>query len=238
MRRIGLEFDIKEELKKLPNKPGVYVMKDENGAVIYVGKAVNLHSRVRSYFQTSSVKHERLRVLSGNIDSFEYFVTDSEIEALVLECNLIKRHNPKYNIKLKDDKAYPYIKVTVNERLPRIIIARDRGRDRAKYYGPYMSGERVREIIGLIHDIWPIRKCQRVFPRDYDKERPCLNHHIGKCMAPCNRLIGEDEYKKFIIEAERFIQGKTEEVALRLAAEMAECAEELQFERAAELRDL
>jgi excinuclease ABC subunit C len=232
-------FDIPEELKKLPHQPGVYIMKDENGAIIYVGKAVDLHNRVRNYFQPStSASDPKVRSMAPKIDAFEYVVTDSEMEALILECNLIKLNNPRYNIRLKDDKAYPYIKVTVNERLPRVLFSRLRGKDKSKYYGPYVSADRVREIIALIHRIWPLRRCQRVFPRDYGRERPCLNYHIGQCKGPCNRFIDETEYRQYIHEAERFIQGKTEEVLARLSAEMTVCAEELQFERAAELRDV
>ncbi|MDR1664124.1 MAG: excinuclease ABC subunit UvrC, partial [Clostridiales bacterium] len=168
---------------------------------------------------------------------FEYIVTENEIEALILECNLIKLHRPKYNVRLKDDKSYPYIKVTVNERFPRLLFSRKRGKDKAQYFGPYTSADRVREILDLIHRIWPLRQCGLVFPRDFDKARPCLNYHIGRCKAPCNRMISEDEYKRYLAEAERFIHGKTSEVAAKLSREMQGCAEELQFERAAELRD-
>ena len=231
-------MNISEELKKLPHKPGVYLMKDENGGIIYIGKAVNLHHRVRNYFQPSSAHDPKVRSMVPKIKSFEYVVTDNELEALVLEANLIKTNNPHYNIKLKDDKAYPYIKITINEKFPRVLFARRRGKDRAKYFGPYPGAERVREIIALIQRIWPLRSCQRVFPRDYGRARPCLNYHIGKCKGPCNRLIDEETYSQYIHEAERFVQGKTEEITAKLSREMTDCAEAMAFERAAELRDL
>jgi len=229
-----MHFDIPTELKKLPNKPGVYIMRDDNDAIIYVGKANNLHNRVRSYFQKSKdIKTQRL---AGHISYFEYLVTDTENEAFVLENNLIKLHCPKYNIRLKDDKTYPYIKVT-KERLPRILYSSQRGRDKAKYYGPFVSKTRTRELLELIHKLWPIRRCSKLFPRDYGKGRPCLNHHIGQCKAPCNRLLDEESYDGFLTEAERFIQGKTGHILNRLTQEMTAAAEELEFEKAAELRD-
>ena len=230
-------FDIKEELKKLPHKPGVYIMRDESDAIIYVGKANNLHNRVRSYFQSGANIDYKTKHLANHITHFSYTVTDTEIEAFVLENNLIKLHRPKYNIKLKDDKTYPYICITVNERLPRIIFAQQRSKNKAKYYGPYISRGRVREILDLIHRLWPIRQCTKIFPRDYNKGRPCLNHHIGQCRAPCNRLLDEDTYRQFIHEAEKFIQGRTAPVLARLQKEMAEAAEKMLYEHAAELRD-
>ena len=210
-------------------------MKDENDAIIYVGKASNLHNRVRSYFQSSN-KDVKTQHLSRHITHFEYFVTHNENEAFILENNLIKLHWPRFNIRLKDDKSYPYIKIT-KERLPRILYSNKRGKDKAKYYGPFVSKNRVRELLELIHRLWPIRRCNKLFPRDYDKGRPCLNHHIGQCKAPCNRLFDEEAYNKFLGEAERFIQGKTSHILERLTAEMTAAAEALEFERAAELRD-
>jgi len=227
-------FDISAEVKKLPHLPGVYIMRDENDAIIYVGKANNLHNRVRSYFQkTDNVKTQHL---SSNITRFEIIVTDTENEAFILENNLIKLHRPKYNIRLKDEKGYPYIKIT-KERLPRVMFSHQRGRDKAKYYGPFVSRPRVRELLALVHKIWPLRSCSKIFPRDFEKSRACLNFHIGQCKAPCNRLLGEEEYTRFLHEAERFIQGKTTDVLAKLTANMAEAAENLEFERAAELRD-
>ena len=228
-------FDIPQELKKLPHLPGVYIMKDESDTIIYVGKASNLHNRVRSYFQ-ESVKDPKTQYLAQQITHFEYFVTHNENEAFILENNLIKLHWPKFNIRLKDDKAYPYIKIT-KECLPRVLYSNKRGKDKAKYYGPFVSKNRVRELLELIHKLWPIRRCSKLFPRDYDKGRPCLNHHIGQCKAPCNRLLDEETYNKFLAEAERFIQGKTAHILERLKNEMTEAAEALEFERAADLRD-
>jgi excinuclease ABC subunit C len=231
-------FDIPQELKNLPQKPGVYIMKNANGGVIYVGKAVNLRHRVRSYFYESADHWITIKQMVKEVDHFEYVITSNEIEALILENNLIKLHRPRYNTRLKDDKTYPYIKVTAGEKFPRVVFTRDRKKDKSRYYGPYVSAERVREIIGLIQKIWPLRRCQRVFPRDYGRERPCLNHHIGQCKAPCNKFIDELAYGKILSEAESFIQGKTREVAAKLEQEMFAASMDEQYERAAELRDL
>ncbi|MCL2363159.1 MAG: excinuclease ABC subunit UvrC [Defluviitaleaceae bacterium] len=230
-------FDIKAELKKLPHKPGIYIMRDASDAIIYVGKAVNLHNRVRSYFQAGVSANYKAQYMAGFITHFSYTVTDTEMEAFILENSLIKLHRPKYNIRLKDDKAYPYIRVTVHERLPRILFARQRGKDKARYFGPFMSGQRVREILALVHKLWPIRQCAKQFPRDFNKGRPCLNHHIGQCRAPCNQLFDENIYAEYVAEAARFIQGRTTPVLSRLKKEMAEAAEDMRFERAAEIRD-
>ena len=230
-------FSIPDELKKLPPKPGVYIMKNEQNLVIYVGKAINLRSRVRSYFRASGTIDPKVRSLVSKITHFEYIVTDNEIEALILECNLIKQHSPKYNIRLKDNKAYPYIKLVDYERLPRIIFAHQRSK-KGRYFGPYPSGDRVREILSLIHDIWPLRRCSLQFPRDFGKGRPCLQYHIGRCKAPCHHLISEDAYQRLVDEAVSFIQGNVEPVVEKLTREMAACAEGLEFEKAAELRNL
>jgi len=227
-------FDITTELKKLPHRPGVYIMKDENDVVLYVGKANNLYNRVRSYFQESA--HTKARRLAKKTNHFEYVVTDTENEAFILENNLIKFHHPKFNIRLKDDKAYPYIKIT-EERLPRILYSNQRGKDKAKYYGPFVSRSRVKELLELIHKLWPLRKCSKRFPRDFDKERPCLNHHIGQCRAPCVRLLDEETYAQHMVEAEQFIQGKTEGISKRLTADMQAASMAMEFEKAAELRD-
>jgi len=229
------QFDIPSELKKLPQLPGVYIMRDASDAIIYVGKANNLRNRVRSYFQ-ESIQHPKTYYLSQQINHFEYLVTDTENEAFILENNLIKLHNPKYNIRLKDDKAYPYIRIT-REKLPRVLYSFRRGKDKAKYYGPFVSKTRVRELLDLIHKLWPLRRCAKQFPRDFDKGRPCLNHHIGQCRAPCIRLLDEEAYLQYLGEAERFIQGKTGHILERLTNEMTAASENLEFERAAELRD-
>ena len=219
----------------LPHQSGVYIMRDDKGAIIYVGKAIDLYKRVRSYFNDSvpvKTKH-----LAANIHTIDYVVTDNETEAFILENNLIKQHQPKYNMVLKDDKAYPYIRITVHERLPRVMFAHKRGKDKAKYYGPYVDRTRMREILDLVHRLWPLRRCSKRFPQDFEKDRPCLNHHIGQCKAPCNRLLSEDDYNTFVTEAERFIRGKTGTVLERLKADMAAAAEAMEYERAAEVRD-
>ena len=230
-----MDFDILGELKKLPPLPGVYIMKDENDAIIYVGKAGNLKNRVRSYFQKSQDNLKTLHLVK-HIRQFEYVVTDTENEAFILENNLIKLHRPKFNIRLKDDKAYPYVKIT-RERLPRVLFSHRRGKDKAKYYGPFVSRYKIRELLDLVHRLWPLRRCSKIFPRDFDKDRPCLNHHIGQCRAPCNRLLDEETYNRYVKEAEMFIQGKDVDVLERLTQEMTEAAEAMEFERAAELRD-
>jgi len=189
-------FDIKEELKKLPEKSGVYIMRDINDTVIYVGKAKILKNRVRQYFQNSSNNSPKVISMVKHIDRFEYIVTDSEIEALILENNLIKKYSPKYNIMLKDDKTYPYIKVTINEKFPKLFITRKHEKDGAKYFGPYTNSYAIKETVELIHKIWPLRRCMKKFPRDFNKERPCLNHHIGQCLAPCVKKIDEKKKKK------------------------------------------
>jgi len=228
-------FHIPTEIKKIPHLPGVYIMKGENGNIIYVGKAVNLSNRVKSYFQESQ-QNPKARHLASMVSQFEYVVTDNESEALILENNLIKLHRPKFNIRLKDEKGYPYIKVT-REVMPRIMFSYKRGKDKAKYYGPFVSKGRVWELLALLHKLWPLRKCSKNFPRDYEKERPCLNHHIGQCSAPCNRMITEEIYNNHLAEAEKFILGKTDGIAARLTEQMTKAAELMEFEKAAELRD-
>ena len=182
-------FDIKAELKKLPDSPGVYIMRNEADEIIYVGKAKILKNRVRQYFQNSANHSVKVRTMVSHIDHFEYIVTNSELEALILENTLIKKHDPKYNIRLKDDKTYPYIKVTTNEMFPRVFMTRQHLKDKAKYFGPFTSSLTVKENIELIHKIWELRTCSKVFPRDLNKERPCLNYHIGQCKAPCNGYV-------------------------------------------------
>jgi len=230
-------FDIKEEIKKLPDKPGVYIMKNKDDEIIYVGKAVNLKKRVSQYFRHSSNHTAKVLTMVKHITEFEYIVTDSEMEALVLECNLIKEHTPKYNIRLKDDKSYPYIKVTINEDFPRVFITRRFLKDGAKYYGPITDGFGAKETTDLINKIWPIRKCRRKLPEDIGKERPCLNCHIGQCSAPCDGRITKEEYGVFIKEIMDFLDGKHKPVTDRLRCEMEVAAEEMDFEKAAALRD-
>ena len=229
-------FDIQEELKKLPQKPGVYLMKDENGHIIYVGKAVNLKNRVRQYFQSSRNQTAKTRSMVPNIREFEYIVTDSEMEALLLECNLIKKHHPYYNILLKDDKSYPYIKVTVQEMFPRIFITRRMEKDKAKYYGPFTDVLAAKETVETLHKLFPIRKCKKVFPRDIGKERPCLNHHIGQCIAPCSGRVPPEEYQVYIKDAMDFLEGKHHTIMKKMEQEMLTASENMEFERAAALR--
>ncbi|MDR1687671.1 MAG: excinuclease ABC subunit UvrC [Clostridiales bacterium] len=229
-------FNIQEELKKLPQKSGVYIMKDKELNIIYVGKAINLRNRVRSYFRESN-PDVKTRKLASVISEFEYIVTDSELEALVLENNLIKKHRPKYNIRLKDNKTYPYLKVTTNENFPRIYLTRKIYKDKAKYYGPYDSAYAIRETIDVIRSIWPIRQCDKNFPKDIRKSRPCLNHHIGRCLAPCNCLINEEDYGKMVDEILLFLNGKYDNIIARMDKEMAQLAEDMMFEKAAVLRD-
>lgn len=230
-------FDISEELKRLPQKPGVYLMKNDKGHIIYVGKAINLKNRVRQYFQSNKNLTAKTRAMVPQIVEFEYIVTDSELEALILECNLIKQHEPYYNIMLKDDKSYPYIKVTIQEEFPRIFITRRLDKDKAKYYGPYTDGLAVKETVETLHKLFPIRKCKKNLPKEIGKERPCLNHHIGQCLAPCSGAIASDEYKEFIKDAMDFLEGKHDGIRKKMEAEMAEAAENMDYEKAAALRD-
>ena len=231
-------FHIEEELKKLPAKPGVYLMHDEKDQIIYVGKAISLKNRVRQYFQASRNKGAKIEQMVTHIRRFEYIVTDSELEALVLECNLIKEHRPKYNTMLMDDKGYPFIKVTTNEAYPRIMLAREMKKDKAKYFGPYTSATAVKDTIDLIRKLYQIRSCNRNLPKDMGKERPCLNYHIKQCKAPCQNYISEEEYRKSIDEAIRFLNGHYEGILKDLEEKMAEASEQMEFERAIEYREL
>ncbi|MDO4522558.1 MAG: excinuclease ABC subunit UvrC [Eubacteriales bacterium] len=231
-------FDIQEELKKLPAKPGVYIMHDAKDAIIYVGKAVSLRNRVRQYFQTSRNKGPKIERMVTKIRRFEYIVTDSELEALVLECNLIKEHRPKYNTMLKDDKTYPYIKVTVGEEFPRVIFSRTMKKDKSRYFGPYTSAGAVKDTIELIVKLYKLRTCHRVLPRDIGKERPCLNYHIKQCKAPCQGYIGKEEYRAQINQAIEFLNGNYNPVLSMLEERMNEAAERLDFEAAIEQREL
>lgn len=231
-------FNIEEELKKLPAKPGVYLMHDEKDQIIYVGKAISLKNRVRQYFQVSRNKGAKIEQMVTHIRRFEYIVTDSELEALVLECNLIKEHRPKYNTMLMDDKGYPFIKVTVNEAYPRIMLARTMQKDKAKYFGPYTSATAVKDTIDLIRKLYHIRSCNRNLPKDTGKERPCLNYHIKQCKAPCQGWISEEEYRKSIDEAISFLNGHYDKILKRLENEMQTASENMEFEKAIEYREL
>lgn len=231
-------FDLEEELKKLPACPGVYIMRDKNDTVIYVGKAVVLKNRVRQYFQNSRNHTGKIRRMVENIDHFDYIITDSEIEALVLESNLIKEYSPKYNTMLKDDKAYPYIKVTVNEAYPRVLFSRSMKRDKAKYYGPYPSVTAVKDTLELLRKIYKIRTCNRSLPADIGKERPCLYYHIGQCDAPCQGFISGEEYRTSINLAMDFLEGNYAAVEKMLKERMSKASESLEFEKAAQARDL
>lgn len=231
-------FNIQEELKKLPGKPGVYLMHDEKDAIIYVGKAISLKNRVRQYFQSSRNKGAKIEQMVTHISRFEYIVTDSELEALVLECNLIKEHRPKYNTMLMDDKTYPFIKVTVNEPFPRVMMARRMKKDKAKYFGPYTSAGAVKDTIELIRKLYHIRSCNRSLPKDIGKERPCLNYHIHQCYAPCQGYISREEYRKSIDEVVRFMNGNYDPILKELEEKMLDASENLEFEKAIEYREL
>lgn len=231
-------FIIEEELKKLPAKPGVYLMHDEKDQIIYVGKAISLKNRVRQYFQASRNKGAKIDQMVTHIRRFEYIVTDSELEALVLECNLIKEHRPKYNTMLMDDKGYPFIKVTVNEPYPRIMLAREMKKDKAKYFGPYTSATAVKDTIDLIRKLYHIRSCNRNLPKDIGKERPCLNYHIKQCKAPCQAYISEEAYRKSIEEALRFLNGHYDSILKNLEQKMLDASENMEFEKAIEYREL
>ena len=231
-------FNIQEELKKLPGKPGVYLMHDEKDAIIYVGKAISLKNRVRQCFQSSRNRGAKIEQMVTHISRFEYIVTDSELEALVLECNLIKEHRPKYNTMLMDDKTYPFIKVTVNEPFPRVMMARRMKKDKAKYFGPYTSAGAVKDTIELIRKLYHIRSCNRSLPKDIGKERPCLNYHIHQCHAPCQGYISREEYRKSIDEVVRFLNGNYDPILKELEEKMLDASENLEFEKAIEYREL
>ena len=231
-------FLIEEELKKLPGKPGVYIMHGEKDENIYVGKAVSLKNRVRQYFQSSRNKGAKIEQMVTHITRFEYIVTDSELEALVLECNLIKEHRPKYNTMLKDDKTYPFIKVTVNEPYPRVLFSRTMKKDKAKYFGPYTSSTAVKDVIELVRKIYMVRSCNRNLPRDCGKDRPCLYYHMKQCTAPCQGNVSEEAYKQNIGQVLHFLNGNYKETIDQLTEKMMAASEEMRFEDAAGYRDL
>ena len=231
-------FLIEDELKKLPGKPGVYIMHGEKDEIIYVGKAVSLKNRVRQYFQSSRNKGAKIEQMVTHITRFEYIVTDSELEALVLECNLIKEHRPKYNTMLKDDKTYPFIKVTVNEPYPRVLFSRTMKKDKAKYFGPYTSSTAVKDVIELVRKIYMVRSCNRNLPRDCGKDRPCLYYHMKQCTAPCQGNVSEEAYKQNIGQVLHFLNGNFQETIDQLTEKMMAASEDMRFEDAAGYRDL
>ena len=231
-------FIIEEELKKLPAKPGVYIMHGEKDEIIYVGKAISLKNRVRQYFQSSRNKGAKIERMVTHITRFEYIITDSELEALVLECNLIKEHRPKYNTMLKDDKSYPFIKVTVNEPYPRVLFARRMKKDKARYFGPYTSGGAVKDVIELVRKLYQVRSCNRSLPRDTGKDRPCLYYHMKQCKAPCQGYISQEEYRKNINKVIKFLNGDFQDTIDELMVKMQKASEEMRYEHAMEYRDL
>lgn len=231
-------FDFEEELKKLPGKPGVYIMRDDKDTILYVGKAINLHNRVRSYFRKIHGRGPQIEKMVTQIARFEYIVTDSELEALVLENNLIKENSPKYNTLLKDDKTYPFIKVTVAEKYPRILFSREMKKDKSRYFGPYTSAAAVKDTIELLNKLFKLRTCNRVLPRDIGQDRPCLNYHIGQCSAPCQGYISEEQYRNQVDQALEFLNGNYKMLLKDLEAKMLEASENLQFEDAIRYRDL
>ena len=231
-------FDIQEELKKLPKCPGVYIMHDEADAIIYVGKAVNLHNRVRSYFRKNIGRGPQIDKMVTLISRFEYIVTDSELEALVLENNLIKEHRPKYNTMLKDDKTYPYIKVTVGEEYPRVLFSRQMKKDRSRYFGPYSNAAAVKDTIELINKLYQLRTCNRNLPRDCGNDRACLNYHIRQCSAPCQGNISGEAYREQVKKALDFLNGSYQEILKELEGKMKQASEDLEFEEAIRYRDL
>lgn len=231
-------FNFEEELKKLPRKPGVYIMRNDKDVILYVGKAINLHNRVRSYFRENIGRGPAIDQMVSLIARFEYIVTDSELEALVLENNLIKENSPKYNTLLKDDKTYPYIKVTVGEDYPRILFSRTMKKDKSRYFGPYTSAAAVKDTIELLNKLYQLRTCNRVLPRDTGLERPCLNYHIKQCLAPCQGYVSKEEYRQQVAGALEFLNGNYSPILKDLEEKMNKAAEELEFEEAARYRDL
>ena len=231
-------FNIEEELKKLPGRPGVYIMHDAHDDIIYVGKAISLKNRVRQYFQSSRGKSAKILQMVERIRRFEYIVTDSELEALVLECNLIKEHRPKYNTMLKDDKTYPFIKVTLGEDYPRVLFSRTMKKDKSRYFGPYTSATAVKDTIDLVKKLYKIRSCSKNLPRDIGKERPCLYYQIGQCNAPCQGTFTKEEYRKSVADAVDFLNGNHGSVLKELEEKMNQASEDMEFEKAIEYRDL
>ncbi len=233
-----MAFNLEEELKKLPTKPGVYIMRDAHDTILYVGKAINLRNRVRSYFRENIGRGPMIDKMVTLIARFEYIVTDSELEALVLENNLIKEHSPKYNTLLKDDKTYPYIKVTLGEEFPRILFSREMKKDKSKYFGPYTSAAAVKDTIELLNKLYQLRTCHRSLPKEIGNERPCLNYHIKQCLGPCQGYIDKEQYRQQIAGAMEFLNGNYGPIQKDLEAKMLTAAENMEFEEAAKYRDL
>lgn len=231
-------FDIQEELKKLPHSPGVYLHHDARDEIIYIGKAKNLKNRVSQYFQSSRSRSPKIDKMVSQIAYFEYIVTDSEVEALILENNLIKENRPRYNTMLKDDKTYPYIKLTVSEAFPRLVLTRKIKKDKEKYYGPYPEVSSVREVIDLLNNVYHLKTCSRNLPRDIGKERPCLKHHIGKCDAPCAGKITEEEYALRIEAAKKFLEGNSKEILSYIKKNMKEASDAMEYEEAGRWKEL
>nr|WP_288944155.1 excinuclease ABC subunit UvrC [uncultured Roseburia sp.] len=231
-------FVIEEELKKLPDQPGVYIMHDSRDAIIYIGKAVSLRKRVHQYFQPSHDEGIKKAQMVKQIARFEYIVTDSELEALVLECNLIKEHRPKYNTMLRDDKTYPYIRVTLGEDFPRVLFSRHQKKDKSRYFGPYTSAGAVKDTIELVNKIYQLRTCNRNLPRDTGKDRPCLNYHIHQCTAPCQGYITKEAYRERVDAVVEFLNGNYAPVLKSLEEKMNTASANLEFEKAIEYREL
>ena len=231
-------FNIQEELKKLPDQPGVYIMHDARDAIIYIGKAVSLRKRVHQYFQASHDEGIKKAQMVKQIVRFEYIITDSELEALVLECNLIKEHRPKYNTMLRDDKTYPYIRVTLGEDFPRVLFSRQQKKDKSRYFGPYTSAGAVKDTIEMINKLYGLRTCNRNLPKDTGKERPCLNYHIHQCDAPCQAYISKEAYRERVDEALEFLNGNYSGIIKSLEEKMSEASINMEFEKAIEYRDL
>jgi excinuclease ABC subunit C len=230
--------DIEEKLKKLPDKPGVYIMKDKKDEIIYVGKAISLKKRVRQYFQSGKNNPPKVNAMIKHIDEFEYIIVDNEVESLILEANLIKKHKPKYNILLRDDKQYPYIKVTINEKYPRVMKTRQVIKDGAKYFGPYPSAYAVNDAIDILRNLYPIRTCNRNYGKDLKKVRPCLNFHMGRCIGPCQgEDLDDEQYMRMVDEILMFLSGKEDKVVSIIEKKMKESSKNLDFERAAKYRD-
>lgn len=224
-------FDFEYHLKNLPEKPGVYIMKNNLGEIIYVGKAKILKNRVKSYFQNSKNHSEKVRVMVKNIAEFEYIITDTEMEALILECNLIKKYSPKYNIVLKDDKFYPFIKITINDDYPRVFVTRKYAKDGSKYFGPYTNGTAVYETINLINKLFPLRTCKLSIKEDGEKVRPCLNYHIKKCLGPCAGHVSKEKYLEMINDIMDILKGKDKTIVSNLKSSMEKASMNLEFEK-------
>lgn len=231
-------FNFEEELKKLPDKPGVYIMHDKNDTIIYIGKAIKLKNRVRQYFRPSHNEGIKKDRMVQQIARFEYIITDSELEALILECNLIKEHRPKYNTMLRDDKTYPYIRVTLGEEFPRVLFCRQMKKDKSRYFGPYTSATAVKDTIELLHKLYQVRTCNRKLPKDIGKERPCLNYHIHQCQAPCQGYISKEEYAQNIRKVLDFLNGNYKEILAELEEKMQQASAQMNFEKAIEYREL